>query len=141
MMITKTKKAAFGLIAMLMLVFPMLATPTATDAQFAPDSTRGRELGVTQSGETDFIEVLFTVIKGLLMVVFAIAVLMFVIAGIFFLTAANSDRADTARDILTYAIMGLVVSVLGYAIVLFLSNVLTGGDVDGASGGISITTR
>ncbi len=138
---TKTKKMFFGLMALVMMSLPMFFVPVVTNAQFNPDSTRGREIGVTQSGRTDFIEVLFTVIKGLLAVVFALAVLMFVISGIYFLTAAGSDRADTARDILTYAIIGLVVSVLGYAIVLFLGNVLTGGNTGGAGGGISITTR
>jgi hypothetical protein len=139
---TKTKKFIFSGMAFLMLALPMAMTTQPAQAQFAPDPTRGRELGVTQTGRTDFIEVLFTVIKGLLAVVFAVAVLMFVIAGIYFITAAGSDRADTARDILTYAIIGLVVSVLGYAIVLFLGNVLTGGDAGGgAGGGINITTR
>jgi hypothetical protein len=139
---TKTKKFIFSGMAFLMLVLPMVMTTQPAQAQFAPDPTRGVALGVAQTGRTDFIEVLFTVIKGLLAVVFAVAVLMFVIAGIYFITAAGSDRADTARDILTYAIIGLVVSVLGYAIVLFLGNVLTGrGAGGGAGGGISITTR
>ena len=139
---TKTKKTIFSLLAFVMIALPMVMTTQPAQAQFNPDATRGRELGVTQSGRTNFIEVLFTVIKGLLAVVFAIAVLMFVISGIYFITAAGSDRADTARDILTYAIIGLVVSVLGYAIVLFLGNVLTGGSTNGgAGGGISITTR
>ena len=140
-MITKTKKTIFGLMAMAMMMLPVLAIPASTNAQFAPDATRARELNVSRSGNANLIEVLFTVIKGLLAVVFAIAVLMFVIAGIFFLTAAGGDRADTARDILTYAIIGLVVSVLGYAIVLFLSNALTGGNTNAGGGGISITAR
>jgi hypothetical protein len=139
---TKTKKTIFSLLAFVMMALPMVMATQSAQAQFDPDATRGRELGVTQTGRTNFIEVLFTVIKGLLAVVFAIAVLMFVISGIYFITAAGTDRADTARDILTYAIIGLVVSVLGYAIVLFLGNVLTGGSTNGgAGGGISITTR
>jgi len=140
-MITKTKKTIFGLMAMAMMMLPVLAIPASTNAQFSPDATRARELNVSRSGNANLIEVLFTVIKGLLAVVFAIAVLMFVIAGIFFLTAAGGDRADTARDILTYAIIGLVVSVLGYAIVLFLSNALTGGNTNTGGGGINITAR
>ena len=139
-MMTKTKKMVFGLMASILMMLPVLAVPSTTNAQFSPDATRARELNVSQSGNANLIEVIFTVIKGLLAVVFAIAVLMFIIAGIFFLTSAGSDRADTARDILTYAIIGLVVSVLGYAIVLFLSNALTGGNTGGgAGGGISIS--
>jgi len=139
-MMTKTKKMLFGLAAMMVMSVPFFATTSVADAQFSPDPTKGPELNVSRTGRTDLVSVIFAVIKGLLSIVFAIAVLMFVIAGIFFLTAANSDRADLARDILTYAIIGLVVSVLGYAIVLFLSNVLTGRTTgSGGSAGISVS--
>ena len=138
---TKTKKVFFGVVALVMMSLPMFFAPAVTNAQFSPDPTRARELNVSRTGNANLVEVIFTVIKGLLAVTFAIAVLMFVIAGIIYLTAANSDRSDMARDILTYAIIGLVVSVLGYAIVLFLSNALTGGNTTGAGGGISISAR
>ena len=139
-MMTKTKKMLFGLAAMMVVSVPFFATTSVADARFNPDPTKGVELGVSRTGRTDLVSVIFAVIKGLLSIVFVVAVLMFVIAGIFFLTAANSDRADLARDILTYAIIGLVVSVLGYAIVLFLSNVLTGRDTgSGGSAGISVS--
>jgi type IV secretory pathway TrbL component len=133
-MTTKTKTIFFSLLAFLMMGLPLLVAQPA-NAQFFPDPSKGRDLGVTKTGKTDLVAVIFTVIRGLLMIVFAVAVLMFVISGIIFLTAANSDRSDMARDILTYAIVGLVVSVLGYAIVLFLSNVLIGEKVNGGGGG------
>ena len=125
---TKTKKTIFGLMAVIIMALPIFVMPTITDAQFKPDPGRSKELGVSETGNANLIEVIFTVIKGLLKVVFAIAVLMFIVSGIFFLTSAGTERANTARDILTYAIIGLVVSVLGYAIVLFLSNSLVGND-------------
>ncbi len=127
---TKTKKMITGIIAMVVMTLPMFLTPVV-NAQFNVDEHRARDLGVSRSNSANLVDTIFTVIKGLLSVVFVIAVLMFVIAGLFFLTAAGSDRADQARDMITYAIIGLVVSVLGYAIVVFLSKALKGQETGG----------
>ena len=127
---TKTKKMIMGAIAIIIMAMPMVMISTA-NAQFSVDEHQARDLGVSRSNSSNLVETIFTVIKGLLSIVFVVAVLMFVIAGLFFLTAAGSDRADQARDMVTYAIIGLVVSVLGYAIVVFLSKALKGEDTTG----------
>ncbi len=127
---TKTKKMMMGIAAMAVMVLPMVLAPV-TNAQFSVDERQARNLGVSRSNSSNLVDTIFTVIKGLLSIVFVVAVLMFVIAGLFFLTAAGSDRADQARDMVTYAIIGLVVSVLGYAIVVFLSKALKGDDTVG----------
>jgi len=127
---TKTKKMMMGIIAMVVMVLPMALAPVA-NAQFKVDERKAHDLGVSRSNSANLVDTIFTVIKGLLSVVFVIAVLMFVIAGLFFLTSAGSDRADQARDMVTYAIIGLVVSVLGYAIVVFLSKALKGETTTG----------
>ena len=119
-----------GVAALAVMVLPMVLAPV-TKAQFAVDERKAHALGVSRSNSANLVDTIFTVIKGLLSVVFVVAVLMFVISGLFFLTAAGSDRSDQARDIITYAIIGLVVSVLGYAIVVFLSKALQGNDVGG----------
>ncbi len=127
---TKTKKMMMGIVAMVVMALPMVLAPVVS-AQFSVDERQARNLGVSRSNSSNLVDTIFTVIRGLLTVVFVIAVLMFVISGLFFLTAAGSDRSDQARDIITYAIIGLVVSVLGYAIVVFLSKSLQGQDVGG----------
>lgn len=127
---TKMKKMIMGVIAIVAVTFPMLLAPVA-NAQFKVDEGRARSLGVSRSNSSNLVDTIFTVIRGLLGVVFVIAVLMFVIAGLFFLTSAGSDRADQARDMITYSIIGLVVSVLGYAIVVFLSKSLKGESATG----------
>lgn len=119
-----------GVMAIIVMALPMVLAPVAK-AQFKVDERRASELGVSKSNSANLVDTIFTVIKGLLSVVFVIAVLMFVIAGLFFLTAAGSDRADQARDMVTYAIIGLVVSVLGYAIVVFLGKALKGQSATG----------
>jgi len=119
----KTKKLILSVVALVVMAVSMVVVSTV-DAQFSPDNTMGVELQVQGDSSVDLAGTILAVIKGLLSVVFVVAVLMFVVAGLFFLTAAGTDRADTARDIITYAIIGLVVSVLGYAVVVFLSNAL-----------------
>ena len=127
---TKTKKMMMGVVAMIVMVLPMALAPVA-NAQFKVDERQARNLGVSRSNSSNLVDTIFAVIKGLLGVVFVVAVLMFVIAGLFFLTSAGSERADQARDMVTYAIIGLVVSVLGYAIVVFLSKALKGETTTG----------
>lgn len=127
---TKTKKMMMGVVAMIVMVLPMALAPVA-NAQFKVDERQARNLGVSRSNSSNLVDTIFAVIKGLLGVVFVVAVLMFVIAGLFFLTSAGSERADQARDMVTYAIIGLVVSVLGYAIVVFLSKALRGETTTG----------
>ena len=124
---TKTKKITLSGVALVAMMFSVMVASTA-DAQLKIDRTMGKTLNVQQAGSGDIVTTILGVTKGLLSVVFVLAVLMFVISGLFFLTAAGSDRADLARNILTYAIVGLVVSILGYAIVLFLSKALIGAD-------------
>ena len=119
-----------GIVAMIVMALPMVLVPVVS-AQFSVDEHQARNLGVSRNNSSNLVDTIFTVIRGLLGIVFVIAVLMFVISGLFFLTAAGSERSDQARDIITYAIIGLVVSVLGYAIVVFLSKSLQGQDVGG----------
>jgi glucose uptake protein GlcU len=127
---TKTKKMMMGVVAIVVMALPMVLVSVA-NAQFNVDERQAINLGVSRNNSSNLVSTIFTVIKGLLSVVFVVAVLMFVIAGLFFLTSAGSDRADQARDMVTYAIIGLVVSVLGYAIVVFLSKALKGQDTGG----------
>ncbi len=123
----KINKIISGLVLSAVVAMPIFLFSPTTQAQFEIDESVGQDLGVDRTGTGgDLVQTIFTVIKGLLKVVFALAVLVFVIAGLFFLTSSGGDRADTARDMITYAIIGMVVSVLGYAIVVFLSKALIG---------------
>ncbi len=122
----KINKIITGLVLSAVVAMPIFLFSPTTQAQFEIDESKATQLGVNKSGDTNLVSIIFDVIKGLLKVVFALAVLVFVIAGLFFLTSSGGDRADTARDMITYAIIGMVVSVLGYAIVVFLSKALIG---------------
>jgi hypothetical protein len=114
------KKIILGIVATVAMTLPMVMASTAS-AQFRPDPTLGTADKLNVGTNVDLVGTIVTVTKALLSVVFVLAVLMFVVAGIFYITSAGTDRTDMARDMITYSIIGLVVSVLGYAIIYFLS--------------------
>ncbi len=56
-----------------------------------------------------------------------IAIIGFVISGILYLTAAGNDKqATSAKNAMTFSIIGVIVALLGYVIVLAVSNWLSG---------------
>ena len=73
-----------------------------------------------------------TIINVLLFVVGIIAVIMIIWGGIsYVLSAGATDKAKQARDTIVYSVVGLVVSIVAFAIVQFVFSSLSGG---GASG-------
>lgn len=68
-----------------------------------------------------FPELVQNVITGILGVVGAVSLVMMVIGGITWMTSAgNADRVRRGRDTLLWAILGLVVIFLSYAIINFV---------------------
>lgn len=92
--------------------------------------------------ETDAKSVIINVVRWLLSLVFWLAVFAFVTSGLIFIVSfGNSNIHSIAKNWLTFAIIGLVVSVLGYVIIISISNMLTGrniGESNGSSGAIII---
>jgi len=81
----------------------------------------------TGLSEASLGEVILYVLKWLLSLIFVLAILAFVISGIMFIMSGGQQSIiERAKDWLTYAIIGLVVSILGFAIIYTISRVLTG---------------
>ncbi len=75
-------------------------------------------------------EVIARVSKGILQVMAGLAVLVFIIAGtIFIISGSKPEWQDMARSYVTYAIIGLVIALLGYVILSFVASMIVG---DGA---------
>jgi len=69
--------------------------------------------------------VLTNVLNWFLGFLAALAILMIIISGIMYVTSGGDDsRVETAKKILTYAIIGLVVALLSYVIVIAISTML-----------------
>ena len=95
---------AFGLTA--------LTLPSLVSAQFNP--TPPNETGLPNSSIWEIIQ---AAMEWLLYLVAFFAVIAFVISGILYLTSAgNEDRATTAKNAMIYAILGVIVALLGLII-------------------------
>lgn len=112
----------------LSLLIPALALVTAVGvapAAGAIDCTTPQDCarkGVNQadtgSKQTDVGDIVQSVVNVLLFIIGAISVVMIVIGGIKY-TVSNGDASQvkSAKDTIFYAIIGLVVAILAYAIV------------------------
>ena len=62
--------------------------------------------------------ILLGIMNWLLTIIGVIGVIAFVIAGIIYLTAAGDDsKAKTAKQAMTYSIIGMIVALMGYVII------------------------
>jgi hypothetical protein len=81
------------------------------------------QIGGTGAGNTaaDFTGLITNIINILLFVIGAVAVIMIIIGGLRYVTSGG-DTASTkaARDTILYAVIGLVIAIMAYAIVNFV---------------------
>ena len=79
-------------------------------------------------------EIVLAVVNWLLFAVGVISVIMLIVGGIKYATSAgDSNKVTSAKNTIMYAIIGLAVAVLAFAIVGFVMNTLNGGTVQGPS--------
>ena len=102
----------------------MLTLPAVTMAQY--EGTQGETYGLAE--EDNIGEVLTTVLEYVLGFLAVLSILMIVVAGIMYITSGGDEsRVDKAKSWLTYAIIGLIVALLGYVIVSTVGNMLGAG--------------
>jgi len=101
-----------------------LLLPVLVSAQWEAD-----DKGSGLPGGTIY-EIIRGVMMWLLALVGIIGVIGFVIAGILYLTAAgDSSKAETAKNAMTYSIIGVIVALMGFVIIQAVDAML------GADGG------
>jgi type III secretory pathway component EscT len=82
------------------------------------DSTVCNKANSTTATPSNFIG---TIVNTLLFIVGALSVVMIILGGIFYATSnGDSSRVTLAKNTITYAIIGLVVSFLAFAVVNFV---------------------
>jgi hypothetical protein len=99
-------------------------TPTnSINVQEPTSSSNGSTVNLSNKPLSEILEDL---IKWLLKIVILIAILMIIVSGaMYMISAGDQQKVDTAKKALTYAILGLLVVVLAYAIVDTLVGILT----------------
>ena len=79
-------------------------------------------------------DIVLAVVNWLLFAVGVVSVVMLIVGGIKYATSAgDSNKVTSAKNTIMYAIIGLAVAVLAFAIVGFVMNTLNGGTVQGPS--------
>ena len=76
-----------------------------------------------------------TISNVLLFIIGAIAVIMIIIGGFRYVTSGgNSASISAAKNTILYAIIGIVVALLAYAIIHFVINSFSAGSMSGGGG-------
>ncbi|NCA93789.1 MAG: hypothetical protein EOM84_01280 [Sphingobacteriia bacterium] len=106
----------FKFTGMIFLIFPFWA-----GAQYATPTG-------TQLPGGDLTEIIIGIMQWILVILGAIGVIGFVIAGIIYLTSAGDDnRIGTAKKAMLYSIIGVIVGIMGYVIIQAVNSMLDGG--------------
>jgi len=119
---------------LLLLSFGLILLPFAASAQWGSAGSKlqtvGNQTGLQANLETS----VGTIIASALALVGTIFLILTVYAGILWMTASGSEEKVTkAKNIITAAIIGLVITMAAYAITSFVTNRLSGG------GSVSVT--
>ena len=115
------KNAALALVMVLGLSVPLAASAGAINVFEACNDTN-KDTAVCKSQDNDSVNNLAKdVISTLLFVIGIVAVIMIIIGGIRY-TLSNGDASQikSAKDTVLYSVIGLIVSMLAYAIVNFV---------------------
>lgn len=93
--------------------------PVATAAAVEPVVTIPNPLNVES-----FQELLDAIINFIFWVGMAIAPVLFVIAGFIYVTSAGSSRIDTAKKMMLYTVIGLVILLFARGLVTVLKSII-----------------
>lgn len=119
----KIKKLIFASLAILSMSF--VALPTVSAINVFDDACSGDAANTalcedSNSGKT-VPTVVKTIVNTMLYVLGAVAVIVIIFAGVFYITSmGNATSIEKAKNTLMYAVIGLVVAILAYAIVNFV---------------------
>jgi hypothetical protein len=102
----------------------VVAMPDFVSANASQEVLRGANTADSGGGPS-LTGAIDNIVNTLLFIIGIIAVLVIIIGGIMFATSAGDpSRAKRAKDTILYAVIGLVVAILAYAIVNFVVNAL-----------------
>ena len=120
----KLKGTIIALVAMFGLVALPLV-PVAVHASAVSEIKAGTEK-VNDGNSTDLTAQIKTVVNLILFILGIIAVIMIIIGGLRY-TTSNGDAGGikTAKDTILYAVIGLIVAILAFAIVNFVVDSFT----------------
>lgn len=118
----KQMKQTLWIVAAVVLVAPVVVSAQPNDLRFGVYDSGETEYGevTTSAGmtESSIGEILVNIMNWLMAILGIGAIISFVIAGILYLVAGGDEgKTDKAKMMMVYAIIALVVALVGYVIV------------------------
>ena len=127
----KIKNIMAALIVMLGLgvAVPAFVSPTANAADSAADKIlEGQQKVGGSENKTSLEDQIKVIVNIMLFILGAIAVIMIIIGGIrYAISNGDSSSIKAAKDTILYAVIGLIVAIMAYAIVNFVVGTAFGG--------------
>ena len=119
------KKIAIIIGIMMMTIAPIAGNLVLSSGLAYADIKAELQEGVKEAGGDDdpmeLGDIINRVINVLLFLVGALSVVFIIVAGIYFsISNGNAEQVKRAKNTMTYAVIGLIVSILSYAIVNFV---------------------
>lgn len=119
------KKIAIIIGIMMMTIAPIAGNLVLSSGLAYADIKAELQEGVKEAGGDDDTmelgDIINRVINVLLFLVGALSVVFIIVAGIYFsISNGNAEQVKRAKNTMTYAVIGLIVSILSYAIVNFV---------------------
>jgi len=107
-------------------IFAALATfalPLVAQAQVTVNPTLGTTFGL---GTADLEQTVINIVQWALGLLALVAVVMIIIGGFKWITAAgNEEKIESAKKLISAAVIGLIIVLLAWAIVIFVVGVTT----------------
>jgi hypothetical protein len=128
-----SKKLRIFTIILPLIIASIISSPVFATVQEGVDSARGSQQPLTLFGNAG---VFSEITNVLLFVIGAVAVIMIVIGGLrYVISGGNAQQVQAAKNTILYALVGVVIAILAYAVVNFVSNTfVTNGSGAGLTG-------
>lgn len=114
------KFTKFALVAgtVMVLALPFMAQPTHAASVLSIESV-GSQIGL---GNADLKKTVLNILQLVLGLLTFVAVVMVILGGFTWLTAAgNEEKVDRAKKIISAAVIGLIIVLLAWAVVIFVT--------------------
>lgn len=118
-----TKFTALAVAAFVVLGGAFLTTPQAlaTPCTSGPNCMQNGLNSVNSGSKTDVGGLIKSIVNAMLFLLGAVAVVMIVVGGIRYTTSnGDSSQISGAKNTIMYAVIGLIIAILAYAIVNFV---------------------
>lgn len=129
-----SKKLRIFTIMLPIVVASLFSSPVFATVQDGVDSARGNQQPLTLFGNGGIFSDITNI---LLFVIGAVAVIMIVIGGLrYVISGGDAKQVQAAKNTILYALVGVIIAILAYAIVNFVSTTF----ISNGSGGVGTSS-